>query len=57
MALTSYERRVLVPQEIRVIYVQSDSYNRTVYVTDESRIAYVQPSTTSAERTVYASED
>lgn len=56
MALTSYERRVFVPFELRIVYIESDSYNRIIYVTDEERTVYVERQTTSAERTVYATE-
>ena len=54
---TVYERRVLIPFENRTIMVDKDADSRTVYIAQENRTVFVQPATTSAERTVYATED
>jgi len=62
MASTAAERTVRVPRENRVVYVafggNGTSSDRTVLIPEENRtVIVVERRTTSAERTVYATED
>ena len=54
---TVYERRVLIPFENRTVTIDRDADNRTVHVAKENRTIFIERTTTSAERTVYATED
>lgn len=54
---TVYERRMLIPFENRTLIVPQDDDARTIYISAENRTVIVEASTTSAERTVYATED
>ena len=55
---TLAERKVLVPKEVRVVFVPGYDVNRTVLVPTEDRVVIIEKyATTSAERTVYANED
>ena len=55
---TLAERKVLVPKEVRVVFVPGYDVNRTVLVPTEDREVIIEKyATTSAERTVYANED
>lgn len=56
--LSSAERTYLVPQEDRVVFMESRDLNRTVSVLQENRIVVVvEKQTDSFERTAYATED
>lgn len=62
MASTAAERTVRVPKENRVVYVafggNGTNSDRTVLIPEENRtVIIVERRTTSAERTVYATED
>lgn len=54
---TSASRTVRVPQENRIVFIETLNINRTVRVPAENRIVFVERQSTSAERTVYATED
>ncbi len=54
---TSASRTVRIPQENRKVFVETLDLNRTVRVSAENRIVFVERQSTSAERTVYATED
>ena len=48
---------VRIPDENRLVFVSAFDTNRTVRIPDENRIVFVERQATSAERTVYATED
>ena len=54
---TSASRTVRVPNENRLVFVSAFDTNRTVRIPQENRIVFVERRDTSAERTVYATED
>ena len=54
---TSASRTVRIPNENRLVFVSSFDTNRTVRIPQENRIVFVERRDTSAERTVYATED
>ena len=54
---TSASRTVRIPDENRLIFVSAFDTNRTVRIPQENRIVFVERRDTSAERTVYATED
>ena len=54
---TSASRTVRIPDENRLVFVFAFDTNRTVRIPQENRIVFVERQATSAERTVYATED
>lgn len=54
---TSASRTVHVPKENRLVFIPAFDSNRTVRVPQENRIVFIERQSTSAERTVYATED
>jgi hypothetical protein len=54
---TSASRTVRIPNENRLVFVSAFDTNRTVRIPQENRIVFVERRDTSAERTVYATED
>ena len=54
---TSASRTVRIPNENRLGVVSAFDTNRTVRIPQENRIVFVERRDTSAERTVYATED
>ena len=54
---TSVSRTVRIPNENRLVFVSAFDTNRTVRIPQENRIVFVERRDTSAERTVYATED
>ena len=54
---SSASRTVRIPDENRLVFVSAFDINRTVRIPDENRIVFVERQDTSAERTVYATED
>jgi hypothetical protein len=54
---TSSSRTVRVPEENRLVFIPAFDSNRTVRVPQENRIVFIERQSTSAERTVYATED
>jgi hypothetical protein len=54
---TSASRTVRVPEENRLVFIPAFDSNRTVRVPQENRIVFIERQSTSAERTVYATED
>ena len=54
---TSASRTVRIPNENRLVFVSAFNTNRTVRIPQENRIVFVERRDTSAERTVYATED
>ena len=54
---TSASRTVRIPNENRLVFVSAFDTNRTVRIPKENRTVFVERQATSAERTVYATED
>ena len=54
---TSASRTVRVSEENRLVFIPAFDSNRTVRVPQENRIVFIERQSTSAERTVYATED
>ena len=54
---TSASRTVRVPHESRLVFVSAFDTKRTVRKPQENRTVFVERQATSAERTVYATED
>lgn len=54
---TSASRTVRIPDESRLIFIPSFDRNRTIRIPQENRIVFIERKTTSADRTVYATED
>jgi hypothetical protein len=55
---TPEERTYRVPQEDRIVFLETRDLNRTVRVPQEDRVIILgDRRTTSADRTVYATED
>lgn len=54
---TSAERTVRVPEESRIVFILDFDRNRIVRIPEENRTVFVERRSTSAERTVYVTED
>ena len=54
---TSASRTVRIPNENRLVFVSAFDTNRTVRIPQQNRTVFVERQATSAERTVYATED
>ncbi len=54
---TLASRTVRIPNESRLVFISAFDTNRTVRIPQENRIVFVERQATSAERTVYATED
>jgi hypothetical protein len=57
MSTTAAERTVRIPEENRLVFVETFDTNRFVHIPAENRIVFVERQDTSADRTVYATED
>jgi len=57
MSTTAAERTVRIPEENRLVFVETFDINRVVHIPAENRIVFVERQDTSADRTVYATED
>jgi len=54
---SSASRTVRIPDENRIVFVSAFDTNRVVRIPQENRLVFVERQDTSAERTVYATED
>jgi hypothetical protein len=54
---TVAERTVLVPDQVRLVFIDLFDENRIVNVRAENRTVNVERKPNSADRTVYANED
>ena len=54
---SSASRTVRIPSENRFVFIPAFDANRTVRVPQENRIVFIKRQSTSADRTVHASED
>lgn len=57
MSTTAAERTVRIPKENRLVFIEAFDTNRVVRIPAENRIVFIERQNTSADRTVYATED
>jgi hypothetical protein len=57
MPSTPEERKIIVPYESRMLYIDTYNDRRTVLVTQQDRMVHVKGKPTSADRVVYANEE
>lgn len=54
---TSAERTIRIPDESRIVFIPAFDINRIIRIPGENRTVFVERQSTSAERTVYVTED
>ena len=57
MPSTPEERKIIIPYESRILYIDIYNDRRTVLVTQQDRMVHVKGKPTSADRVVYANEE